>query len=108
VGARQARAAFLAAARGGDPSAQAQALLAWARTERPGLANLGALSAALDAAPQREAIEALQRRLYAGGGGIEPGARLAEAFRDGFRWRAAGTPAGDGSGLPPLYPFKVD
>lgn len=108
VGARQARAAFLAAARGGDPSAQAQALLAWARTERPGLANLGALSAALDAAPQREAIEALQRRLYTAGGGIEPGARLAEAFRDGFRWRAAGTPAGDGSGLPPLYPFKVD
>jgi len=105
---KQARAAFLAAARGGDPSAQAQALLAWARTERPGLANLSALSAALDAAPQREAIDALQRRLFAPAGDAEPGDRLAAAFRDGFRWRAAGKPEADASGLPPLYPFKLE
>ncbi|WNL46930.1 BatD family protein [Dyella sp. BiH032] len=105
---KQARAAFLAAARGGDPSAQAQALLAWARIERPGLANLSALSAALDAAPQREAIDALQRRLFAPAGGAEPGDRLAAAFRDGFRWRATGEPEADASGLPPLYPFKLE
>ena len=108
AGSKQARAAFLAAARGGDPSAQAQALMAWARSERPGLANLGALSAALDAAAQCEAIEALQRRLFAPEGGSEPGERLAAAFRDGFRWREARTPQADASGLPPLYPFKVD
>ncbi len=106
--ARQARAAFLAAARGGNPSVQAQALLAWARAERPGLANLGALSAALDSAPQREAIEALQRRLYAFEGRVEPGDQLAAAFRDGFRWRIAGKPEAGGSGLPPLYPSKLD
>lgn len=105
---KQARAVFLAAARGGDPSVQAKALLAWARTERPELTNLGALLAALDAAPQREAIDALQRRLFAPGSGGELGDRLAAAFRDGFRWRHAGTPGVDPTGLPPLYPFKLD
>lgn len=104
----QARAAFLAAARGGDPSAQARALLAWARTERPGLVNLGALAGALDSIPQREAIDVLQRQLYGSTSGIEPGTRLAEAFREGFRWRSADKPAADGSGLPPLYPFKLE
>lgn len=108
AGGKQARAAFLAAARGGDPSTQAQALLAWARTERPALAHLSGLSAALEAGPQREAVDALQRRLYAAEADGPTGDRLAAAFRDGFRWRTVDASTGDGSGLPPLYPFKLE
>ncbi|NKJ21274.1 BatD family protein [Dyella sp. SG609] len=105
---RQRRAAFLAAARGNDAAAQAHSLLAWAQTERPGLVNLGALAAALASAPQREAIATLQKRLYATDGAAPSGEALAAAFRDGFQWHAAAPPPADPSGLPPLYPFKLD
>ncbi|MGO4701049.1 BatD family protein [Dyella sp. 2RAB6] len=105
---RQRRAAFLAAARGNDAAAQAHSLLAWAQTERPGLVNLGALAQALASAPQREAIAALQKRLYATDGAAPSGAALAAAFRDGFQWRTAAAPPANPSGLPPLYPFKLD
>jgi hypothetical protein len=105
---RERRAAFLAAARGSDAAAQAHALLAWAQLERPGLVNLGALAEALASAPQREAIDALQQQRYAVDGGASSGDRLAAAFRDGFQWRTAPTAPADGSGLPPLYPFKLD
>ncbi|WP_346949009.1 BatD family protein [Dyella sp.] len=105
---RQRRAAFLAAARGNDAAAQAHSLLAWAQTERPGLVNLGALAAALASAPQREAIATLQKRLYATDGAALSGEALAAAFRDGFQWHAAAPPPADPSGLPPLYPFKLD
>jgi len=105
---RQRRAAFLAAARGSDAGAQAHALLAWAQAERSGLANLGALAAALASAPQREAIAALQQRLYATDGAAPSGEALAAAFRDGFLWASAPAAPADPSGLPPLYPFKLD
>ncbi|GAA0694126.1 protein BatD [Dyella marensis] len=105
---RQRRAAFLAAARGNDAAAQAHSLLAWAQAERPGLVNLGALAAALASAPQREAIATLQKRLYATDGAAPSGEALAAAFRDGFQWHAAAPPPADPSGLPPLYPFKLD
>ncbi|MBT2115718.1 BatD family protein [Dyella sp. LX-66] len=105
---RQRRAAFLAAARGNDAAAQAHSLLAWAQTERPGLANLGALAVALASAPQREAIAVLQKRLYATDGAALSGEALAAAFRDGFQWHTAAPPPADPSGLPPLYPFKLD
>lgn len=105
---RERRAAFLATARGSDAAAQAHALLAWAQVERPGLTNLGALAEALDSAPQREAIQVLQRCVYAAGGVAPSGDRLAAAFRDGFQWRAAAAPPAAASGLPPLYPFKLD
>ncbi|MEI7035718.1 BatD family protein [Fulvimonas yonginensis] len=101
---RSLRAAFLAAARGGDATAQAQSLLAWARAERPGLSTLGALAEALDSPVQCEAIERLQRRRFAGQPG-EAQPDLADAFREGFRWRAGEDP-GDPP-LPPLYPFKL-
>ncbi|MFC4765316.1 BatD family protein [Dyella koreensis] len=105
--ARELRAAFLLAARSDDAAAQAHTLLAWARAEQPGLANLGALAAVLSPASQREAIDALQRRCYAGDAEPALGERLATAFRDGFQWRES---AGDrtSSVLPPLYPFKLD
>ena len=105
---RERRAAFLAAARGSDAAAQANALLAWAQLERPGLVNLGALAEALASTPQREAIDALQKQRYAAAGGASSGDRLAAAFRDGFQWRVAPAAPADGSGLPPLYPFKLD
>jgi hypothetical protein len=101
---RAARLAFLAAARGGDAAAQAHALMAWARSERPGLASLGALAEALDAPAQREAIGQLQRRRFAAAAG-GPAPDLAAAFRQGFSWREARS--GDGPSLPPLYPFKL-
>jgi len=101
---RALRAAFLAAARGSDAATQAHALLAWARAARPGLANLGALSAALAADRQRAAIAALQRSRFAAGAEV-PTADLAAAFARGFQWRAA--PPGEGPPLPPLYPFKL-
>ena len=101
------RAAFLAAARGGDAAAQSAALLAWARAERPALQNLGELSLALSSAPQRDAIDALQRRRYAATEEAGVGDRLAAAFRDGFAWREAGKDGGPASPLPPLYPFKL-
>ncbi|MFC5524587.1 BatD family protein [Rhodanobacter ginsengisoli] len=104
---RQAQLAFLAAARGGDPTTQVRCLLAWARTERPLIQHLGGLAAALDDPRQQAAIAALQERHYAGGTpGPDTGGMLAEAFKRGFAWRAedAGEP---GSDLPPLYPFKL-
>jgi hypothetical protein len=103
---RSCRLAFLAAARGNDAAAQARSLLAWARMERPAIQHLGDLASALDDAPQRKAIAALQQRQYASMPATDTGAGLAEAFKRGFVWRAAGA-AGDDSSLPPLYPFKL-
>lgn len=104
---RELRAAFLLAARGDDAATQAHALLAWARAERPGLANLGGLAGALSSASQREAIDALQRRLYAGDAERALDERLAASFRDGFQWLASEDGRAS-SVLPPLYPFKLD
>ncbi|HET6806254.1 MAG TPA: BatD family protein [Frateuria sp.] len=102
--ARALRLAFLAAARGSDAVAQAHALLAWARAERPGLSGLGALAEALASVTQREAIEALQRRRFAAEADLA-GPDLAGAFRQGFQWREP--PTGEEPPLPPLYPFKL-
>ncbi|MGB5938834.1 MAG: protein BatD, partial [Rhodanobacter sp.] len=86
--------------------AQVRSLLAWARAERPAIQHLGELSAALDDAAQRAAIDALQQRQYAATPSHDAGANLAEAFKRGFAWRAADA-ADENSGLPPLYPFKL-
>jgi hypothetical protein len=106
--AHQARIAFLAAARDSDVAAQARCLLAWARTERPGIQHLSELSAALDDAAQHAAIEALQQRHYAGTStdSGDSGVELVDAFSRGFAWRSA-TADRDGAALPPLYPFKL-
>ncbi|PWK83513.1 BatD family protein [Fulvimonas soli] len=104
--ARRLREAFLAAARGTDAAAQEQALLAWARSERPQLRNLGELADALAAPAQREAIAALQRQRYAGAPATA-GTALAAAFVRGFAWRDGAGKDGDEPPLPPLYPFKL-
>jgi hypothetical protein len=103
---RQCQLAFLAAARGNDPAAQVRSLLAWARAERPAIQHLGELTAALDDAPQRGAIATLQQRHYAGTPISGDGSKLAEVFKRGFAWRVVDA-GDDGSGLPPLYPFKL-
>lgn len=104
--ARQSRLRFLAAARGGDSTAQSRTLLAWARAERPAIRNLGNLFEALDDAPQRSAVAELQRREYAGS--PDPGrpVNLARVFKRGFVWKAPMKTDND-SGLPPLYPFQL-
>ena len=94
----------MAAARGSDAAAQAHALLAWARAERPGLASLGALAEALASPAQRAAIDTLQRRRFAATT-APPTMDLATTFAHGFHWRTPG--AGDEPPLPPLYPFKL-
>jgi hypothetical protein len=104
--ARSGQLAFLAAARGSDPAAQVRTLLAWARAERPAIQHLGELSAALDDAAQRAAIETLQQRHYAATPSHDASANLAEAFKRGFAWRAPEA-IDESSGLPPLYPFKL-
>lgn len=101
---RRLRNAFLHTVRSGDVAAQVAALLAWARAERPGLRNLGELSAALDSPPQCAAIAALQRARYADAGPAPEPEPLAGAFANGLRWRDS--PAADTSALPPLYPRR--
>lgn len=100
------RTAFLAAARGKNAAEQASALLAWAQAERPMLRNLGELAKALSAGPQREAIDALQRKHYAGADETGLGERLTAAFKHGFAWQPL-EQASNVSPLPPLYPFNV-
>jgi hypothetical protein len=104
--ARSARQSFVEAARGNDRATQARRLLAWARSERPGLHNLGQVSAALASAQQRAAIERLQHVQYAAAG-IDDGTDLSAVFAQGFEWKIEVTPE-QGSPLPPLYPFKLD
>lgn len=100
---RRLRNAFVHAVRAGDAPAQAAALLAWARSERPSVRTLGELDDALDAPAQHAAIAALQRTLYAADApGLDRDA-LAAAFSDGLRWRGAATAPRDPP-LPPLYP----
>jgi hypothetical protein len=103
---RSSRHAFMEAARGKDRTAQARRLLAWARSERSGLQNLGQLSDALASDTQRTAIDRLQRLQYAGEHADDT-INLAEIFAQGFLWRHEGG-AADDSPLPPLYPFKLD
>jgi hypothetical protein len=103
--ARERRAAFLAAARGHDASAQLHALLAWAQAERPAIRQPGELAAALADAAQRQALQALQRRCYGGAAAGPDGATLVAAFQAGLAWRAGDEP--DTDELPPLYPFKL-
>lgn len=104
---RVRRQTFRHAARQSDAAAQAHALLAWARAERPQIRDLGDLAAALADPDQRAAIAALQRRRYAptGDDGDRTDRALAQAFRRGFAWRAGDRePPPE---VPPLYPFKL-
>lgn len=95
------------AVEGEDSQAQARTLLAWARSERPAITHLEALSQALAAPAQREAIAALQRQRYAAGHAAAAGPVLRQAFASGLEWLDESGPGRDDDPLPPLYPFKL-
>ena len=98
--------AFAQACQGTDLARQEQSLLAWARAERGTIRQLGDLQQALVEGVQSQVIAELQRARY--GVGSVDGAALAAAFAGGFQWRPDHPDQDAASGLPPLYPFKLD
>ena len=99
------RSVFLRACSMGDLVGAERALVSWARSERPGVRNLGELMAALDDADQRQVLGDLQRMRYAGAPAEGLGGRLTRTFRGGFLWVPAQAPGVENdSPLPPLYP----
>jgi hypothetical protein len=104
AGASAQRAAFLRASSMGELAGAERALIAWARSERPDVRNLGELSLRLDNSAQLDALAALQRARYAGAPAQGVGASLERAFRGGLAWRSAAARREDRSPLPTLYP----
>jgi hypothetical protein len=98
------RAAFLRASALGELAGAERALVAWARSERPDVRNLGELAHRLADAAQRDALIALQRARYAGASGDGVGQKLERAFKGGLSWRSVATKAKTSSPLPALYP----
>ena len=98
------RAAFLRACALGELAGAERALVAWARSERASLRNLGELAAQLDADAQREALAALQRARYAGEASAGVASKLEQAFKPGFSWTPVAHAATRASALPALYP----
>jgi len=104
AGASAQRAAFLRASSMGELAGAERALIAWARSERPDVRNLGELAARLENSAQLDALAALQRARYAGAPAQGVGAQLERAFRGGLAWRSAAARREDKSPLPTLYP----
>jgi hypothetical protein len=98
------RAAFLRASALGELAGAERALVAWARSERPDVRNLGELAQYLADAAQRDALIALQRARYAGASGDGVGQKLERAFKGGLSWRSAAPKSTSTSPLPALYP----
>jgi hypothetical protein len=97
------RAAFLRACALGELAGAERALVAWARSERPDVRNLGELAGRLDDAAQRDALAALQKARYAGESPQGVGGQLERAFRGGLAWRKPETKSRAASPLPELY-----
>lgn len=103
---RDLRQRALDAAGAGHAEVCEHALLAWARVTHPHMANAGALRAALSDPAQRDALDALQRARWQGGGEAVACAAVARAFARGFAWRAdEHPPRARSDELPPLYPL---
>jgi hypothetical protein len=101
------RAAFLRACSLGDLAGAERALVAWARSERADVRNLGELAARLADDAQRTAASALQRARYAGESIDGIATRLQQAFRAGIAWSDAPQRiASTADPLPPLYPTR--
>ncbi|SDE02423.1 BatD family protein [Aquimonas voraii] len=99
----QAGPSLAAALRQGELSDIAQALRGVARAR--GLApELSALVDALDDAAQRDAVDALQRSLYAGADGAPALQALRSAFVRAPEFRSVPTAKASSTALPPLYP----
>ena len=98
------RTAFLAAARGADWPGAAKALLAWARTSRPGIQNLGSLARMLGDLSQASVASELDRICYGGRqADVDFSARIQQAFAKQIRF-VVDTKASVDDALPPLYP----
>ncbi|MGH8174242.1 MAG: BatD family protein, partial [Rhodanobacteraceae bacterium] len=98
------RAVFLRACALGEIAGAERALIAWARSERPDVRNIGELTGRLHDPAQHEALAALQRARYAGGPTQGVGAQLERAFKGGLAWRKPALDRKDKSALPALYP----
>jgi oxygen tolerance protein BatD len=98
------RAVFLKACSLGELAGAERALVAWARSERPDVRNLGELAVRLDSPAQTDALAALQRARYAGASKQGVGSQLERAFKPGLAWRKPAAPSGQKSALPALYP----
>ncbi len=95
----------LDAASRGDAETCEHTLLAWARTFHSDIASAAALRDALSDAPQRDALDALQRARWQGGDPAATCAAVARAFARGFVWRVDEKPPRTRhDDLPPLYP----
>ncbi|HET8897689.1 MAG TPA: BatD family protein [Rhodanobacteraceae bacterium] len=88
----------------GNAVSLARHLLAWARSERPQIQNLGELAAELQAPAQLEAIAALERHRFGTASELDLESVIA-AFKSGLAWRKS-TPVKDDAPLPPLYPQR--
>ncbi|MET0226319.1 MAG: BatD family protein [Dokdonella sp.] len=100
------RAAFLRACSLGEFAAAERTLVAWARSERADVRNLGELSARLADLLQRDALAELQRVRYAGAGSQGLGTRLQQAFKNGLAWVDRGALRTPTPALPALYPRR--
>jgi hypothetical protein len=99
------RADFLRACALGDLAGAERALVAWARSERGDVHNLGQLAAGLADPAQGDVLAELQRTRYASGAAAEGlAARLQRAFRGGLRWRVDAAAPHREEALPALYP----
>jgi len=98
------RAIFLKACSLGELAGAERALVAWARSERPDVRNLGELATRLDNAAQTDALAALQRARYAGASKQGVGSQLERAFKSGLAWRKPAAPTAEKPALPALYP----
>lgn len=98
------RAAFLRACSLGEFAGAERALIAWGRSERADVRNLGELATRLGDAAQREALADLQRTRYAGAPAQGLSTRLQTAFKRGLVWTDAPARRAVESALPALYP----
>jgi hypothetical protein len=100
------RAAFLRACSLGEFAAAERALVAWSRSERGEVRNLGELARRLGDERQRDALARLQAARYAGASSEGLGTLLHNAFKGGLAWtRVPATRASD-EPLPALYPER--
>jgi hypothetical protein len=102
-----ARSAFRDACCREDWPAAARALLAWARTTKPRLRNLGELARALGDPAQIAALGELERVRYGQGSAAGLGKRLAAAFSKGPDFVAGTSKPTGAHPLPELYPSRI-
>ena len=100
------RAAFLRACSLGEFAGAERALLAWARSERAIVRNLGELAKRLGDPMQQGALTDLQRARYAGVPSQGLASRLQHAFKGGLAWRDEPASRVAASALPALYPER--